>query len=67
MVQSKLPLHQDDLAPPPVENRHARDKVEWLLQQAGIALNGGQPWDMRVLNEHLYERILSQGYPRRNT
>jgi cyclopropane-fatty-acyl-phospholipid synthase len=61
MAHSKLPLRQDDAEVSPFEQRRARDKVEWLLQQAGIAVNGSQPWDMRVRNEHVYQRILSQG------
>lgn len=60
MFQSKLPL-REDVQTPAGEQRRARDKVEWLLQQAGIALNGSQPWDMRVANEQLYPRILAQG------
>jgi len=60
MLQSKLPLsHYERL--PGEEQRQARDKVEWLLRQAGIGLNGSQPWDMQVSNEQLYARILAQG------
>ncbi len=40
---------------------HARARVEALLQEAGVTLNGGQPWDLRVHDERLFERVLSQG------
>ncbi|MCG4455928.1 cyclopropane fatty acyl phospholipid synthase [Pseudomonas sp. MMS21-TM103] len=61
MVQNKLPLHPDEIALPGSESVQARDKVERLLDRAGIALNGNQPWDMRVLDPRAYPRILSQG------
>lgn len=32
-----------------------------LLKQAGVTVNGQNPWDMLIYNENLYRRILSQG------
>jgi cyclopropane-fatty-acyl-phospholipid synthase len=61
MDQSKLPLHPDGIALSGRESHRARDKVESLLERAGIVLNGNQPWDMRVLDPRAYSRILSQG------
>lgn len=60
MFQSKLPLRHEVQLSAETPNR-ARDRVERLLHKAGISLNGSQPWDMRVSDERLYARILSQG------
>lgn len=38
-----------------------RAKLEKLLEGTGIAFNGNNPWDIRVYNANLYERILTQG------
>ena len=38
-----------------------RPRVEELLTHAGVALNGGRPWDIRVHNEKLYPRVFAQG------
>ncbi|MGZ8190219.1 MAG: cyclopropane fatty acyl phospholipid synthase [Methylococcaceae bacterium] len=38
-----------------------RDNIEKLLIGTDIAFNGTNPWDIRVYNPNLYERILSQG------
>ena len=35
--------------------------VEELLSLAGIEINGSHPWDIRVHNDKLYRRVLSQG------
>ncbi|WP_246230268.1 hypothetical protein [Mucilaginibacter humi] len=32
-----------------------------MLAAGGITINGGNPWDMQVHNEKLYDRILSDG------
>jgi len=61
MVQNKLPLHPDEIALSGSDSLQARDKVESLLERAGIVLNGNQPWDMQVLDSRAYPRILSQG------
>ena len=38
-----------------------RAKLEKLLEGTGIVFNGNNPWDIRVYNSNLYERILTQG------
>jgi cyclopropane-fatty-acyl-phospholipid synthase len=38
-----------------------RDNIEKLLKGTDIAFNGNNPWDIRVYNANLYERILTQG------
>ncbi|MDO9105238.1 MAG: cyclopropane fatty acyl phospholipid synthase [Methylovulum sp.] len=38
-----------------------RDNLERLLAGTGIAFNGNNPWDIRVYNADLYQRILTQG------
>ncbi|MGZ5602237.1 MAG: cyclopropane-fatty-acyl-phospholipid synthase, partial [Methylobacter sp.] len=38
-----------------------RLKLEKLLEGSNIAFNGGEPWDIRVYNADLYERVLAQG------
>lgn len=35
--------------------------VEKLLGGAGIAINGSAPWDIQVMNEGLYARVLKDG------
>lgn len=46
-----------------IDNNHNkfRLKLEKLLEGADIAFNGDKPWDIRVYNANLYERILTQG------
>ena len=39
----------------------AKDFVRRLLAPADIGLDGARPWDVRVLNPELYERVLSGG------
>jgi len=38
-----------------------RKKAEKILAKAGVEINGDKPWDIRVHNENLYKRVLSQG------
>ena len=38
-----------------------RVKLEKLLEGTDIVFNGNNPWDIRVYNSNLYERILTQG------
>jgi len=38
-----------------------RAKLEKLLEGTDIAFNGKNPWDIRVFDSKLYERILTQG------
>lgn len=60
MVRDKF-LLRHEVAMPADAQRQAREKVEWLLQLAGITPNGNQPWDMQVVDERTYARILAQG------
>lgn len=38
-----------------------RKRIESLLHQADIAINGRRPWDIRVKNQRLYRRVMAQG------
>jgi cyclopropane-fatty-acyl-phospholipid synthase len=38
----------------------AKEIVAELLSQAGISLNGQQPWDIQVHDERFYRRVLSE-------
>lgn len=40
---------------------YARGQIERLLEPTGIRLNGSQPYDIRVHDERLYRRVLTQG------
>lgn len=42
-------------------NEKAREIVQELLQQAGISVNGSNPWDIEVHNEEFYPRVLAGG------
>jgi cyclopropane-fatty-acyl-phospholipid synthase len=44
-----------------MNSRNAREIVEAILSSADIRIGGGRPWDIRVLNEDLYARLLSGG------
>lgn len=35
--------------------------AEKILSLAGIKINGNNPWDIKVHNENLYQRVLTQG------
>ncbi len=39
----------------------ARNFIERLLSQAGIRLNGSNPWDMQVYNEQFFSRAVAGG------
>jgi len=39
----------------------SKENVEKLLNLCGIKINGNNPWDIKVHNEKLYSRILSDG------
>jgi cyclopropane-fatty-acyl-phospholipid synthase len=39
----------------------ARGIIEARLARAGIRLNGGRPWDPRVHDERLFDRVLREG------
>ena len=38
-----------------------RKKCEELLQHADINLSGARPWDLRIHNDHFFNRIFSEG------
>lgn len=38
-----------------------KDKVKEMAAMAGVEINGSNPWDMKVNDDRLYQRILSQG------
>lgn len=38
-----------------------KQQVKKLLETADIRINGDRPWDMQVLNEDLYQRIVQEG------
>ncbi|MBF8293380.1 MAG: Cyclopropane-fatty-acyl-phospholipid synthase, partial [Steroidobacteraceae bacterium] len=39
----------------------ARRTIEEILLLADIRINGDRPWDMRVRDDRLFERILAKG------
>jgi cyclopropane-fatty-acyl-phospholipid synthase len=39
----------------------AKNKVAELLSLGGIALNGQNPWDVKVYDDHFYQAVLSNG------
>lgn len=39
----------------------AREQFTALLREAGIEVGGAEPWDLRVLDERLFERVLAGG------
>lgn len=40
---------------------NARSAIEKMLARADIRLNGDRPWDIRVHNDELYDRVLRHG------
>lgn len=40
-------------------NNLSKKMVTELLQLAGVTLNGDKPWDLRVIDERFYDRVLS--------
>lgn len=44
-----------------MEANRLKDAIRNILSSAGIALNGNQPWDIRIHNEGFYHRILHEG------
>jgi cyclopropane-fatty-acyl-phospholipid synthase len=41
--------------------RHSRDFMEQLLTAADVKINGDRPWDIRVHDERLYDRVIAKG------
>jgi cyclopropane-fatty-acyl-phospholipid synthase len=50
-------------APRAAARKHqaARAFIETLLARAGIALNGTDPWDIRVHDERFFDRVIAEG------
>lgn len=44
-----------------MEGKIAKNMTRELLQIAGITINGHQPWDIQVINEEFYNRVLHEG------
>jgi cyclopropane-fatty-acyl-phospholipid synthase len=42
-------------------NKRGKEAVRALLSEADILIDGSRPWDIRVLNENLYDRVLAGG------
>ena len=38
-----------------------RKRIETLLSDADVAINGPRPWDIQVKNDRLYRRVFAQG------
>ena len=39
----------------------SKDKIEQLLNIADVKINGDRPWDLQVIDERFYNRVLSEG------
>lgn len=39
----------------------AKTKIQSLLSHADVKINGDRPWDLQVLDERFYNRVLSEG------
>lgn len=44
-----------------MSKNQAKEIINDLLLEAGIHINGDKPWDIKVHNEALYERVIKQG------
>ena len=44
-----------------METNKFKKIAEEILSLAGIKINGSNPWDIKVHNEELYQRVLTQG------
>lgn len=49
------------LAPVALPDTRARQTIEQWLEGSGVALNGDQPWDIRVHHPNLFSRVIRQG------
>ncbi len=47
--------------PPRAPRSAAGRKFAEIFSKAGILVNGGRPWDLRVHDERFYNRVLSEG------
>lgn len=41
--------------------QHSREFIEKLLAGADVKINGERPWDIRVHDERLYDRVIAKG------
>ena len=39
----------------------SKEKAAQILSEAGVSINGPQPWDLQVHDERLFDRVLSGG------
>ncbi len=44
-----------------LRSSYSRRKIQALLASADIRIDGDRPWDMHVVNEQLYDRVLRDG------
>jgi cyclopropane-fatty-acyl-phospholipid synthase len=44
-----------------MSTKRLRSRLADLLSEAGVRLDGAHPWDVKVKNEDVYERVLAQG------
>jgi len=38
-----------------------RSQIQEILLSAGITINGTHPWDIQIINEEFYQRVMTQG------
>ncbi|MGO9614445.1 MAG: cyclopropane fatty acyl phospholipid synthase [Dissulfurispiraceae bacterium] len=38
-----------------------RSQIQEILSSAGITINGTHPWDIQIINEEFYQRVMTQG------
>jgi cyclopropane-fatty-acyl-phospholipid synthase len=41
--------------------KRVKDEIQGLLAQAGIKINGPDPWDVQIHNTNFYQRFISKG------
>lgn len=44
-----------------MKDNNLKQKIQKLLDQSDVQIDGIRPWDIKVNNEQLYERILADG------
>src|SRR5437016_2329357 len=44
-----------------LDGRHARDRLIELLPQAGVRIDGPDPWDLQVKDDRMWMRVLRDG------
>src|SRR5690349_13461010 len=56
----KTTIHSEENA---IDNEQITPKFfcQQLLSSVGITINGNQPFDIQVHNEHLYKRVIKEG------